>query len=78
MTTAPKIHLDAGDAAELAEMLTFISDWLRHDRHRLEPSLLNFVGATGYDIDTLRTDLARHTFLLGGDDGTRLFGEQQP
>ena len=73
----PTIHLDAGDAAELAELLAFIADWLRQDRSRLEPSLLIFVGGTGYDIDTLHADVARLAFLLG-DDGTQLFGEQQP
>ncbi|MGH8961706.1 MAG: hypothetical protein ACRDWT_11040 [Jatrophihabitantaceae bacterium] len=75
--TTPKIHLDVVDATELAEALTFISDWLRHDRARLEASLREFVGVTGYSLDTLHADLARLAFLLG-DDGTRLFGEQQP
>jgi hypothetical protein len=79
MTTGPRtIHLDAGDAGELAELLAFIGDWLCHDRGRLEPSLRNFVGTTGYGIDTLHADLGRLCFLLGGDDGSRLFGEQQP
>ena len=76
MTTAPQVHLDAADAAELAELLAFIADWLRQDGSRLEPSLLTFVGSTGYSIDTLHTDLARYAFLLGGDDGGRLFGEE--
>lgn len=70
MTTSPKIHLDA---AELVEMLAFISHWLQHDRNRLEPSLLNFVGAAGYNIDTLHADLSRTAFLPG-DAGARLFG----
>lgn len=76
MTTTPKIQLDAGDAAEIAEALTFIADWLRHDRQRLEASLREFVGVTSYDIDTLHTDLARLAFLLG-DDGDRLFGDHE-
>ena len=71
----PTVRLDTGDAAELTEMLTFIGDWLDHDRHRLEASLHDFVGTTGYDIDTLQIDLGRFVFLLGGDDGIRLFGE---
>jgi len=32
------------------------------------------VGTTGYDLNELRTDLARFTFLLGNDDGQQLFG----
>jgi hypothetical protein len=28
----------------------------------------------GYDLASLRTDLARFTFLLGHDDGEHLFG----
>jgi hypothetical protein len=76
MTTAPKISLDAGDAAEMAEAFAFIADWLRYGRARLEASVRDFVGVTSYDLDTLHADLARFAFLLGGDDGTRLFGEQ--
>ena len=34
----------------------------------------NFIGAAGYDLNALRTELARFTFLLGNDDGTQLFG----
>lgn len=77
MTGPHTFHLEAGDAAELAELLAFIADWLRQDQGRLEPSLLHFVGIAGYGIDTLHADLARFCFLLG-DDGTRLFGQDQP
>ncbi len=31
----PEVKLDAGDAAELAEMLQFLTGWLRHDSGRL-------------------------------------------
>lgn len=79
MTTTPKIQLEFGDAAELAEMLAFISDWLAGpDTARLDASFSRFVGVDAYDVAELRTDLARFTFLLGHDDGERLFGEQQP
>jgi hypothetical protein len=74
MTT---VRLDASDAVELAEMLTFIGDLLHHDRVQPEELLLNFVGNDSYDLDTLHADLARFCFLLG-DDGTRLFGTDQP
>lgn len=68
-------RLDLADAAELGELLTFLGDWLEgHDHAQLAASLHRFVGADGYDIDTLRTDLARFAFLLGTDDGTQLFG----
>lgn len=79
MTTAPTMHLDAGDAAELAEMLAFIRDWLAGpDKSHLAASFSRFVGVDAYDVTELRTDLARFTFLLGHDDGEQLFGEQQP
>jgi hypothetical protein len=38
------MKLDAGDAAELAEMLQFLSQWLARDPARLGPSLEEFVG----------------------------------
>lgn len=54
-------------------MLTFISDWLegRDTDHLLAASLRQFVGADGYELDALRSDLARFAFLLGGDDASR-------
>lgn len=77
MTTTPTLHLDAGDAAELAEMLAFISDWLTGpDRSQLAALFSRFTGADAYDVTDLRADLARFTFLLGHDDGEQLFGEQ--
>jgi hypothetical protein len=73
------IHLDASDAAELAEMLTFIRDWLAGaDSPRLAESFHRFMGVDAYDLADLRTDLARFTFLLGHDDGEQLFGQDRP
>ncbi len=40
----PEAKLDAADAAELAEMLQFISEWLARDPARLGASLEEFVG----------------------------------
>jgi hypothetical protein len=40
----PQVKLDAADAAELAEMLQFLSQWLGRDPGRLGPSLEEFVG----------------------------------
>jgi hypothetical protein len=41
----------------------------------LATSLARFVGSEGYDLVQLRADLVRFRFLLGGDDGHLLFGE---
>jgi hypothetical protein len=72
---APQVHLDLADAAELAELLTFISQWLGGTDHtQLTASFGHFIGTQGYDLAALRTDLARFTFLLGYDDGEQLFG----
>ena len=69
------IQLDASDAAELAEMLTFIGQWLAGPDHaQLADSFHRFMAVDGYDLADLRTDLARFTFLLGHDDGEQLFG----
>jgi hypothetical protein len=72
---APQVHLDLTDAAELAEMLTFISQWLTGPDHaQLAASFGRFMGTDGYDLADLRTDLARFTFLPGHDDGGQLSG----
>jgi hypothetical protein len=73
----PEVRLDASDAAELAELLQFLSDWLRRDPGRLGASLEEFVGHPAYDIGQLHGDLDRFTFLLGGSDGEPLFGPEQ-
>ncbi len=70
----PDFRLDAGDAAELAELLQFLAQWLARDPGRLGASLQQFVGHPAYNISELRQDLDRFTFLLGGDDGESLFG----
>ena len=70
----PEMKLDVVDAAELAELLQFLSRWLARDRGRLGASLEEFVGHPAYNVSQLRQDLDRFTFLLGGDDGESLFG----
>ena len=66
------------DNAELGELLTFMRDWLdSNDSPQLAASFHRFVGAEGYDLNALRTDLARFAFLLGADDGSDLFGLDQ-
>jgi hypothetical protein len=70
----PDVRLDAGDAAEPAELLQFLSEWLVRDPGRLGASLQQFVGHPAYNLGQLRQDLDRFTFLLGADDGEFLFG----
>jgi hypothetical protein len=73
----PEVKLDATDAAELAEMLQFLSEWLDRDPGRLGASLAQFVGHPAYGLPQLRQDLERFAFLLGGSDGEQLFGPQE-
>jgi hypothetical protein len=75
----PKVTLDLSDAAELAEMLTFLAGWLSgSQKQALDVSLAAYVGHPAYNIDTLRADLHRFAFLLGASDGEELFGEPAP
>ena len=69
----PTVTLDTSDAAELAELLQFVHDWLAGDDHRLKESLSGFTGSHAYDTVQLRADLSRFVFLLGGSDGEALF-----
>jgi hypothetical protein len=66
--TVPAITLAPADAAELAELLGFLIDWIDTDRARLPASLRRFTGTSAYDTTALRTDLARFQFLLDGDE----------
>jgi hypothetical protein len=70
----PEIKLDATDAAELTEMLQFLSQWLARDPARLAASLEQFAGHPAYGLTQLRGDLERFVFLLGGSDGEQLPG----
>ena len=74
----PEIKLDAVDAAELAEILQFLSQWLAQDPARLGDSFGEFVGHPAYGLNELRGDLERFVFLLGGSDGEHLFGPHPP
>ncbi len=75
----PEITLDLGDAAELAEMLTFLADWLSgSQKQALAGSLAAFAGHPAYDTGALCADLHRFAFLLGASDGDELFGEPTP
>jgi hypothetical protein len=73
--TADEVRLQLIDATELAEMLSFVSDWLAGpDRDQLADSFTRFIGTDGDHLTELRADLARFSFLLGHDDGEQLFG----
>jgi hypothetical protein len=75
----PQIRLDAADSAELAEMLTFLADWLSGShKHALEQTLTAFVGDPAYNTSDLCADLHRFAFLLGASDGEELFSEPTP
>jgi hypothetical protein len=68
-----EMKLDIVDAAELAELLQFLSQWLARDPARLGDSLAQFVGHPACGLAQLRDDLERFVFLLGGSDGEPLF-----
>ena len=75
----PQIRLDPGDAAELAEMLTFLANWLSgSQKQALHESFAAFVGHPACNTDALCADLRRFVFLLGASDGEELFGEPTP
>jgi hypothetical protein len=75
----PQITLDQSDAAELAEMLTFLAYWLSGSQKPvLSNSLAAYLGHPAYNVDALHADLHRFAFLLGETDGEELFGEQAP
>jgi len=72
----PEINLGLSDAIELAELLTFLADWLSgSQQHILAQSFGAFIGHPACNTGTLCTDLRRFVFLLGASDGEDLFGE---
>jgi hypothetical protein len=71
----PRTCTDTADAIELAETLQLIARWLTADPERLAASLLDFIGHPAYGPDALHADLDRFTFLLGGNDGEFLLGD---
>ena len=79
MTTMPDVNLELSDAVELAELLTFLTDWLSGSQQQtLNHSVDTFVGHPAYDANNLAADLHRFVFLLGLNDGEQLSGEPTP
>jgi hypothetical protein len=79
MTTMPDVNLELSDAVELAELLTFLTDWLSGGQQQtLNHSLATFIGHPSCNANTLAADLHRFVFLLGLSDGEQLFGEHSP
>jgi hypothetical protein len=75
----PAITLDPADAAEIAETLTLLTQWLSGShKHALTDSFAAFTGHPAYNTGTLCADLHRFVFLLGASDGEDLFGEPAP
>ena len=75
----PGITLDPADAAEVAETLTLLTEWLSGShKQALADSFAAFIGHPAYSTATLCADLHRFTFLLGANDGEQLFGEPSP
>jgi hypothetical protein len=75
----PEVNLELSDAVELAELLTFLADWLSGSQSQtLADSLTAFVGHPSCNLDQLAADLHRFVFLLGLSDGEQLFGEPAP
>ena len=63
------VTLHPADAGELADILSFIGEWLARDP-RLQASLAEFIGHPAYGVQHLCDDLDRFIFLLGasGDE----------
>jgi hypothetical protein len=75
----PGITLDLTDAAEIAETLTLLTQWLSGShKQTLADSFTAFIGHPAYNTTTLCADLHRFAFLLGASDGEELFGEPTP
>lgn len=63
--SSPRVQLDREDAAELAQLLSLVGDWLEGpDAKDLAASFRRFA-RTGYDLDELRADLGSFVTTLG-------------
>lgn len=60
----PTITLDSSDAAEIADLLGCLRDWIDLEQDQLDPLLTKH----GYDLTGLRIELDRITSLLTRTD----------
>ena len=67
------VNLAPDHAVELTELLQFLTARPTSDRDHLDTSPHRYIGHPAYNIDRPKTDLARFTFLLGGDTDGELF-----
>jgi hypothetical protein len=74
----PRTCIDTADAIELTETLQLIAWWTAADPATLAPSFLAYIGHPAYDLQALHADLDRFAFLLGGNDGEFLTGQDPP
>jgi hypothetical protein len=70
------VRLRAEHAVELGELLEFLGNWFDHAPGVLADALVNFCGA-GYTVEDLRADVARFSFLVGGDGERFVFGDDR-
>jgi hypothetical protein len=69
----PDMTLTADDAAELADFLGFLRNWVTAGRDQLSGSLAPVQDGHSYDAELLRHDLARFRSMLGGTGGDNGF-----
>lgn len=62
--TIPTISLQADDATEVVELLTFVADVCASDASSIDRVLGHFLGVGGYGSSDLRTDVVRLADLL--------------
>ena len=65
----PDITLNTNDAAELADLLGCLRDWIDREQDQLDPLLTKH----GYDLTGLRVALDRHTGRLTRNDDEPMF-----
>ena len=65
----PAVTMLSQDAAELADLLRGLRDWIDAEEDQLDPLLAKH----GYDLIGLRVDLDRLTSLLNNGDGEAPF-----
>jgi hypothetical protein len=63
----PEFSLPAEDAAELADFLRFLSEWVAASHNEIGSPLARFMGDHPYGVERLRHDLARFRAMLGDD-----------